>query len=169
MKKILIVATLTLFGLSFLGISTAIAGECMERSQGYWKNHPEKWGVGEITVGFQPYNVADAIELMKTPVKGDKWLTLFKQTVAATLNVQHGCPPPPVPPEICANLTLCWDGNPPDIAIPEQICAPLDQANLWLSAFGGNNRPVAASTDPWQNSHGEDTYTCLDAYNNGAF
>jgi len=164
MKKLFIMAMVTLLGFSFVGISTAIAEECMERSQGYWKNHPEAWGVANITVGGVTYTVGEAVELMETPTKGDKWLTLFKQAVAATLNVQHGCPLPPVPPEFCANLTLCWPSETP----PTGICPPLDQANLWLSAFG-QIRPVAGSTDQWQNSHGEDTYTCLDAYNNGAF
>ncbi len=61
-----------------MGISTAIAGQSIE-------------------VGGVSYLPVEAIAIMKTPVRGDKSITLFKATAAATLNIQVlNCPPPPL-------------------------------------------------------------------------
>jgi hypothetical protein len=157
MKKILFVAMVALLGVSFVGASVAIASEC-ERSPGYWKNHQEAWQGATILVGGTAYNYNTAVLIMKQPVKGDKSLTLFKATVAATLNVEvNGCEPPPLD---CPPIHKCWKDT--------NICDPLQQANAWLA---DNNvlSGVGAFTDEWQYSHGEDIYLCLDAYNNGIF
>ncbi|PLX83651.1 MAG: hypothetical protein C0617_10980 [Desulfuromonas sp.] len=158
MKKLFVLAMIALFGLTFAGITTATAEECGTGSPGYWKNHPEAWGVMNITVGGVTYTVNEAIDIMKLPVKGDKSLTLFPAVVAAMLNVQNNCPPPPSPPD-CPPLTetQCW---------PNGECRPIEQANLWLAAYGVGT-DVRANSEMWQFSHGENIYLCLDAYNNG--
>lgn len=158
MKKIFILAVATLLVFSFIGVSTVTAEQC-EKSPGFWKNHPEAWGIENIVVGGKTYTPAQAIKIMQTPVRGDKSYTLFKAAVATTLNISTGqCSPPPPPPE-CTPLTACW---------PNGTCDPLAQANLWLAAYGVGTG-VRASTDMWQYSHGESIYLCLDAYNNGFF
>lgn len=155
MKKLFIIAMVTLLGFSFVGVSTVIAQQCEGTgTPGYWKNHLDAWGDESIIVGGTPYTPEQAIVLMKTPVKGDKSLTLFKATVAAMLNVSvQNCDPPP---DDC--LRKCWKDT--------QVCDPLGQANAWLA---DNNvlSGVSAHTDEWQYSHGESIYWCLDDYNNG--
>jgi hypothetical protein len=84
MKKIFIVAMVTLLGFTFVGVSTVMAkDDCLGTgTPGYWKNHIDAWGGGSIIVAGIPYTPEEAIDLMKRPVKGDKSLTLFKATVA---------------------------------------------------------------------------------------
>lgn len=57
---------------------------------GYWKNHPEAWPVDEVVIGGQTYSKSQAIQWMKKPSRGDKSIDLFKQLVAAVLNVEAG-------------------------------------------------------------------------------
>ncbi|HEX3530839.1 MAG TPA: SdrD B-like domain-containing protein, partial [Thermoanaerobaculia bacterium] len=60
---------------------------------GYWKNHASAWPVSQITVGGVTYSTAHAILWMSTPSSGDKTIDLFKQLVAAKLNVLAGNAP----------------------------------------------------------------------------
>ena len=57
---------------------------------GYWKNHPDAWPVEMIEIGGETYTKAEAIAWMKAPIKGDKTINMFKQLVAAKLNVLIG-------------------------------------------------------------------------------
>lgn len=57
---------------------------------GYWKNHPEAWPVTSVTLGGHPYTQAEAIDILKAAVKGDKSLSMAKQLIAAKLNVAAG-------------------------------------------------------------------------------
>jgi hypothetical protein len=119
--------------------------DCMcVRSPGYWMNHPEAWPVEEITIGGVTYSKAEAIELMKLPVKGDKWLTMFPQVVAAKLNVLMN--------KDCCRYTRC-------------IRDALADADAWLGSYAAK-RPVKANSCAWQGG-GECLYLTLDAYNNG--
>ena len=56
---------------------------------GYWKNHPEAWPVGEITIGGVVYTKAEAIAVMESGDK-DKSFTMFRHLVSAKLNVLAG-------------------------------------------------------------------------------
>jgi hypothetical protein len=107
---------------------------------GYWKNHPEAWPADTIVIGGQTYNRDAAIDLMKTKARGDKTYNLFKQLVAAVLNVQVG------------NVSECVDDT-------------VMVAQAWMAA-----NPVAsgvrARDDAWQNEGGS-LHDTLDAYNNG--
>ena len=53
-------------------------------------NHPDAWPVDEIEIGGKIYTKAEAIALMKAPVKGNKWNTMFPALVSAKLNVLAG-------------------------------------------------------------------------------
>ena len=106
---------------------------------GYWMNHPEAWPVEVITIGGTPYTKADAIDLMKAPVKKDKTFTMFPALVAAKLNVLIG------------NEDSCVAGT-------------IAAADAWMSdhAVGSG---VKGSSEAWK--IGEPLYWTLDAYNNG--
>ena len=56
---------------------------------GYWKNHPEAWPVGSITVGGATYSKAQAISLLGKTGK-DKTITMFQSLVSAILSVKIG-------------------------------------------------------------------------------
>ena len=139
MKKVFMIAMVLMFGLSIMAVSNAIAEDCGPPgvgSPGYWKNHPDAWPDGIQFCG-EALDYTEAIELMGTPVRGDKWLTLFRAWVAAKLNIAIGNPR------------------------PEDCCK--DDIEVWLCAYEDS---VAASSEAWQ-CEGEDFYLCLDDYNNG--
>ena len=54
---------------------------------GYWKNHLEAWPAEMIEIGGHIYTQAEAIDLLRTPIRNNKWLNLYKQLVAAKLNL----------------------------------------------------------------------------------
>ncbi|HVR98372.1 MAG TPA: SdrD B-like domain-containing protein, partial [Thermoanaerobaculia bacterium] len=108
---------------------------------GYWKTHPEAWPVQQITVGDVTYTKAQAIYLMGLPGRGDKTYDLFKQLVAAKLNV------------IIGNNSSC-------------IQLTIQQADLWLTTYGlGTN--VRSSSAAWTTGGGGQLHQTLDDYNNG--
>ena len=152
MKKNFIAFLVLLLGIYIMGISTAIAGGgCCPTgpgtgTPGYWKNHPDAWPVEQICIGTTCYSKEEAIYIIDLPVKGDKWLTMFKAYVAAYLNVEAGnCRP------YCDSYYGILD---------------LDDAYSWLTNFI-QDIPVRANSEAWQYSHGEAIYWCLDDYNNG--
>ena len=106
---------------------------------GYWKTHPAAWPVQQITVGGVTYSKSQAISWMSTASTGDKTIDLFKQLVAAKLNVLVG------------NASSC---------INDTITA----ADNWLKTYHlGSN--VSASSSAWL--VGGPLQTKLDNYNNG--
>lgn len=138
MRKRAILSLMAIVCITFAAAS-AFAWDCEDaRSPGYWKNHPEAWPVETIDIGGQTYTKAEAIEIMQTPVRGDKFFTMFKAAVATFLNVENGS------------------------------CRPLRGAyyfrlaDEWLT---NNPSVVRARSDAWQ-CGGEEIYWLLDAYNN---
>lgn len=131
-----VAATDNLSGVDFGYRTTARPGT---GTIGYWKNHAAAWPVQQITVGGVTYSKAQAISLMGTPGKGDKTYDLFKQLVAAMLNV------------IAGNEPGC-------------IQATIDAANAWMATYPpGSN--VKSNSAPW--SVGGPLHEKLDDYNNG--
>ncbi len=110
------------------------------RTQGFWKNHPQAWPVDEITVGGLLYTKDQAIEIMGTPDKGDKTYSMFRQLVAAMLNVMSGTDP------------TC-------------IAETIDAANLWMAAYGPPGSGVRGNSQAWK--EGQPLKDQLDTYNNG--
>lgn len=105
---------------------------------GYWKNHPDAWPVGGITIGTNTYTKAQAISWLGKVGK-DKTTTIFASYVSAFLNVQIG------------NDNSCV-GN------------AMTSAYAWLSYHPvGSN--VAASSTAW--AEAEQWHQTMDAYNNG--
>lgn len=106
---------------------------------GYWKNHPEAWPVQTITVGGQTYTKSQAIAWIGTPSRGDKTIDLFKQLVAAKLNVLIG------------NDSSCISGT-------------ISSADAWLTSHPLGSG-VSGSSSAW--STGGPLHAQLDDYNNG--
>jgi hypothetical protein len=159
MKKTLMFVLVLTFGISLMGISTAIAGGmCCPKGEGtgtpgYWKNHPEVWEdvILYLSCGQAPPQAFDqsaVLEILDAPVKNDKWITLFKAWAAAVLNVEVNGNCPPVCP------------------YPGGADTTLGTVNYWLCS-NLPDRPINGNDDEWQYSHGEAQYECLDDYNNG--
>ncbi len=104
---------------------------------GYWKNHPSAWPVNAIIIGGVNYTKAQAIAAMSTPTSGDKTYSMFKQLVAARLNVLIG------------NVSTCIDST-------------IAAADAWLVAYPLGSKPPNAA---W--TTGGPLQTELDKYNNG--
>jgi len=106
---------------------------------GYWKTHPQAWPVDAITIGGVTYTKAQAIEIMDIPGRGDKTYDMFRQLVAAKLNVMIG------------NNSAC-------------IEAVINAADTWMTTFPlGSN--VKSSSAAWVT--GGPLHEQLDDYNNG--
>jgi hypothetical protein len=118
---------------------------------GYWMNHPNSWPVDSLTIGGITYTKAQAIALIKAPVKGDVRLTMFAQLASTLLNLNTG-------------------SN--DSCIADTIAA----ADAWWSAYGGRavffcgtwklgGKEVPGGSPAW--CIGAPLASNLDAYNNG--
>lgn len=117
-----------------------IAGSPGTGTIGYWKNHPQAWPVPAITAGGREYPRDEAIALMGRPGRGDKTLDLFRQFVAARLNVLAG------------NVASC-------------AAAALAAADAWLAAHPPGSS-VRADDAAWLGA-GAGLHALLDDYNNG--
>jgi SdrD B-like protein len=106
---------------------------------GYWKNHPEAWPAGGITVGGVTYTKTEAIYWLGKVGK-DKTTTMFSSLVPAMLNVRIGND------GSCVNSTIA-------------------DAHKWMEAYGPVGSNVPASSYAW--SVGEPLHQQMDAYNNG--
>ena len=110
------------------------------RTPGYWKNHPEAWPIDEITIGGLTYTKDEAIEILNTPEKGDKTYTMFRDLVAAKLNVAIGNP-------------------------SSSIQDTIIEADEWMLTYGPVGSGVRAKETAWR--IGEPLHKMLDDYNNG--
>lgn len=107
---------------------------------GYWKNHPEAWPTDEIELGGWLYTLDEAIDILNTPIRGDKSYSLAHALISATLNVDIG------------NPSSCIDDT-------------IAEAHEWLTVneLGSN---VRGNSRAWRQG-GDDLLNLLDAYNNG--
>lgn len=60
------------------------------RTQGFWKNKPDRWPVQSLTLGTVNYTKAQLISILKTPVTGNGLISLSHQLIAAKLNAASG-------------------------------------------------------------------------------
>lgn len=63
-------------------------------TQGYWKNHPEVWPVGNVTLGTVNYTQAQLLTVYATPAAGNGLISLAHQLIAAKLNIAQGATAP---------------------------------------------------------------------------
>ena len=118
---------------------------------GYWKNHPEAWPVGKITIGGVTYQKGSkteygtAIYWLDTEPDQDMSILMFHHLVAAKLNVLIGCE------SSCIDQTII-------------------DADIWMTpppvGYGPVGSGVPASSPAWQ-IIGQPLKNMLDDYNNG--
>ena len=106
---------------------------------GYWKNHPEAWPVGSITVGGVTYTRDEAISWLDSVGK-DKTTTMFSSLVSAMLNVMIG------------NDSSC-------------VSSTITAADHWMTTYGPVGKGVHAASYAWK--IGEPLHRLMDNYNNG--
>ncbi|MEQ1834054.1 MAG: hypothetical protein ABL977_13445 [Candidatus Eisenbacteria bacterium] len=63
-------------------------------TQGYWKNHPEAWPVGSVTLGTVNYSAAQLMSIFNQPAAGNGLISLAHQLIAAKLNIAQGASAP---------------------------------------------------------------------------
>jgi hypothetical protein len=107
-------------------------------SPGYW-HKPSRWPVDSIEVGGVTYTKEEAASYMTGGQEGDKTITMFRQVVAAKLNVMIG------------NDDSC-------------IADTLEDADNWMADYPLGSG-VEASSEAW--TEGEPLKNALDDYNNG--
>jgi hypothetical protein len=61
--------------------------------QGFWRHHPDRWPVENLTIGGIFYTKTEAIAIMNTPGARDKTYDLFRHLAATMLNLFCGCDP----------------------------------------------------------------------------
>jgi cysteine-rich repeat protein len=105
-------------------------------TQGYWKNHPDAWPVGSLTLGSRTYTKAELLVILKTPVKGNGLIMLAHQLIAAKLNIAAGADGTSIDATIAAADALI--GN---LEIGVDTLKPRDVSALndTLDAFNNGN------------------------------
>jgi len=105
---------------------------------GYWKNHPEAWPAGGVTIAGVTYYYSNALQYLQKPGK-DKTQTIFASLLSARLNGAIG------------NDSSC-------------AASAIAAADAWLGAHPVGSG-VAGGSAAWQQI--EWAHQVLDAYNNG--
>lgn len=59
-------------------------------TQGFWKNHPEAWPVGSLTLGTASYTQAQLLAILDEPAHGNGLVILAHQLIATLLNLEQG-------------------------------------------------------------------------------
>jgi len=86
-----------LLGMLAFAAPLASAQEPCPVGQGYWKNHTNAWQLSSLPLGTS-YTVTEtqALNLLKTPVRGDASVILSEQLISALLNIASGSAVGPV-------------------------------------------------------------------------
>ena len=59
-------------------------------TQGYWKNHPDKWPVNSLKIGNIIYTKTQLLAIFNEPAAGNGLISMTHQLIAAKLNVLSG-------------------------------------------------------------------------------
>jgi cysteine-rich repeat protein len=111
----------------------AASGDCT-LTQGYWKNHASAWPVSSLTLGSVSYDQDELIAILKTPVKGNGFVQLAHQLIAAKLNVAAGADDSAVHDAIAEA----------DALIGGLVCPPIGDGSLAPSATSELNGQLDA-------------------------
>ena len=85
MKRSLTCLSLTILAILFL--SSTVSANC---TMGYWKNHPDEWPVENLDLGNNQYNKVELLKILKSPVKGNGYISLAHQLITTKLNLENG-------------------------------------------------------------------------------
>jgi hypothetical protein len=113
-------------------------------TQGYWKNHEERWETESLSLGGVTYTQAELLALLNTPVRGDASLNVAHQLIAAKLNVAHG-------------------------AASADATAAIGRADAWLTANADadGRLPFGIASAAGGYAEGVEIAGVLDRFNNG--
>jgi hypothetical protein len=75
-------------------------------TQGYWKNHPDDWPVGSLTLGSVTYTKAQLVDVLHEPAHGNGLVILAHQLIATLLNVALGADDTDVASAVSASHAL---------------------------------------------------------------
>ena len=88
------------YSLNITGTTNA-ESDC-QKTQGFWKNHPEVWATNNLTLGTVNYNQTQLLAIFNEPVNGNGLISLAHQLIAAKLNIAAGANPSPIAATISA-------------------------------------------------------------------
>ena len=117
------------------------------RTQGYWKNHEERWPVSSLDIGGVTYPKEELLALFRTETGGDASLILGHQLFAALLNGAAGT------------------------SVPADVSTATGSAQAWMRAHADADGRLAfgvASATP-AGQEAVRLSAILDGYNNGNF
>jgi len=100
--------------------STTPQGEDCTFTIGYWKNHPEVWPVGSLTLGTVNYTSVQLMAILNQPVGGNGLISLAHQLIAAKLNIANGA----------SDATIIATINAADAQIGGLVVPPVGAGNL---------------------------------------
>ncbi len=82
--------------------ATTTQGENCTYTQGYWKNHAERWPASYLTLGTVNYSASQLLSIFNKSVSGNGLISLAHQLIAAKLNIANGANPSGVAGTIAA-------------------------------------------------------------------
>jgi hypothetical protein len=102
---------------SLTQVVTSTASNNCTYTQGYWKNHPEKWPVSALTLtlGTITYSQADLLTILGTPAAGNGLVSLAHQLIATKLNIAFGATSAPIQSSVNAADALIGNNLVPTI------------------------------------------------------
>jgi len=115
---------------------------------GFWKNNPQLWPVGSLTLGSQSYTETELLSLLTAPIRGDASLILARQLIQAKLNIANGSDPTPIASTIvdADGLLNGFSGKLPYGVAPSSAPghAMIDDASVLAEYNGGALTPNCA-------------------------
>ena len=129
-------------------------------TQGYWKNHPEAWPVGSLTLGNNTYTAAQLLQILQTPAGGNGLLILAHQLIAAKLNIADGADGSSIGADITNGDNLIGNLSIPPIGSDTLPSSDVDTIANDLNDFNtgktgpGHCAVVKTQTTTWGNLKG---------------
>jgi len=73
-----------------------------QKTQGFWKNHPQAWQATSLLLGTVLYNQSQLLAIFGTPAGGNGLIFLAHQLIATKLNIAAGANPAPIAATVAA-------------------------------------------------------------------
>ena len=111
-------------------VFTVTVPDACPHTQGFWKNHEERWPVEGLTLGDRLYTQSELLDILRTPVRGDASVNFAHQLIAAKLNAANGAAAPNHVADAIDDADALLSG----LLIPAQVCARTDLGQGMLAA-----------------------------------